>query len=55
MPSSAVQALMEHVSKLREEVASLKTDIVWIKRGLYIVGTAAAGQAASALVNLFQR
>lgn len=54
MPSKVVGDLLDLVGKMREDVASLKTDMVWLKRGLYIVGTAAVGQAASAILRLFQ-
>lgn len=64
MPTKDVAVLMEQVRELKSEIRdfseamkdlhSIKADMVWVKRGVYIVGTALAGQIMTAVAGLLK-
>ncbi len=64
MPNKDVAVLMEQVKELKDDIrdfrdatkhiASIQADMVWVKRGVYIVGTALAGQIMTAVAGLLK-
>lgn len=55
MPPYLVEQLVRKVDRLTSDVASLKTDLAWIKKIGYLLASSVVGQIATAVWSHFAK